>query len=51
MEKLTEEARREKNRYLAEWRQKNKDRRDQHQINYWNKKAKQMAEQDQAVGQ
>ena len=47
---ITPEARKARNEYVRKWKQNNKDRVKQHQINYWEKRVKQMqAEAAKAV--
>ncbi len=44
---MTEQARLLKNKMLREWRKNNPKKVKQHQVNYWNKKAEQMEEQQE----
>lgn len=44
--KMSEEARKLRNASLREWRKKNPKKVQQHQINYWEKQAKLMQEEE-----
>lgn len=48
MEKLTDEARRERNRYIREWRKNNPEKVKAAQTRYWEKKAARMKKEGAA---
>ena len=50
MAKLSEEARKARNKYVKEWRDKNKDKVTASQARYWNKKTSETKEAKTKTG-